>query len=82
MTGSGKLTRSKRPVVVVAVAAAAVAVVVVPTPAIKHKTNQGHVPVYARVLPNFGKNRSNSFLSAETGASSRPLLNCQQVGGG
>ena len=68
--------------VVVAVAAAAVAVVVVPTPAIKHKTNQGHVPVYARVLPNFGKNRSNSFLSAETGASSRPLLNCQQVGGG
>ena len=60
MTGSGKLTRSKRPVVV-AVAAAVAVVVVVPTPAIKHKTNQGHVPVYARVLPNFGKNRSNSF---------------------
>ena len=67
--------------VVVAVAAAAVAVVV-PTPAIKHKTNQGHVPVYARVLPKLWQKSIQLFLSAETGASSRPLLNCQQVGGG
>lgn len=48
-------------VLLLVVVAVAAAVVVVPTPAIKHKTNQGHVPVYARVLPNFGKNRSNSF---------------------